>query len=212
VVLDGDLKREYQSFLQDHNRDRPDSDGRPDRDAAEIAQWAQQHDLPYFDDTVHFPDVRIEYEVDGRARHEDVEVLTPHYRGAHLAGRAKSGFRCYSAGGSGRSGGKVSVHPAEDLLSAGARGSVRRGRTDRVRRRSAVKKSGRSSPRQVAVRRPTRFEGGVSRTQSPTRTSDTFRISALAPHRRTELRHRPPTDDRWPCAASARRCGLRDEQ
>ena len=116
VVLDGDLKREYQSFLQDHNRDRPDSDGRPDRDAAEIAQWAQQHDLPYFDETVHFPDVRIEYEVDGRARHEDIEVLTPHYRGAHLAGRARCSFRCYSAGGSGRRGGGFGPRLAEDLL------------------------------------------------------------------------------------------------
>ena len=63
-----------------------------------------EHDLPYFDDTVHFPDFRVEYEVDGRERHEDVEILTPHYRGAHLSGRARCGFRCYSAG-SGRSGG-----------------------------------------------------------------------------------------------------------
>jgi hypothetical protein len=29
VVLEQDLKREYQEFLQDHNRDRADSDGRP---------------------------------------------------------------------------------------------------------------------------------------------------------------------------------------
>ena len=31
VVLEEDLKREYQEFLQDHNRGRTDSDGRPDR-------------------------------------------------------------------------------------------------------------------------------------------------------------------------------------
>ncbi|HET6496951.1 MAG TPA: hypothetical protein VFH61_16480 [Thermoleophilia bacterium] len=116
VVLEEDLKREYQEFLQAHNRDRPDSDGRPDRSDDEIERWAQEHDLPYFDEQVHFPDFRIEYEVDGRERHEDVEVLTPHYRGAHMAGRAKSGFRCYSTGGSGRSGGRLSVHLAEDLL------------------------------------------------------------------------------------------------
>jgi len=42
VVLDGDLKREYQSFLQDRNRDRPDSDGRPDRDAEEIVRWRRR--------------------------------------------------------------------------------------------------------------------------------------------------------------------------
>lgn len=31
-----DLKREYQEFLQEHNRNRSDSDGRPDRDGEEI--------------------------------------------------------------------------------------------------------------------------------------------------------------------------------
>ncbi len=117
VVLEEDLKREYQEFLQAHNRDRPDSDGRPDRDAREIERWAREHELPYFDDQVHFPDFRIEYEVDGSERHEDVEVLTPHYRGAHMASRARCGFRCYSAGGSGRNGGRTNVRLAEDLLS-----------------------------------------------------------------------------------------------
>jgi DNA-binding PadR family transcriptional regulator len=78
VVLEQDLKRDYQTFLQDHNRDRSDSDGRPGRDEEEIRRWAQDHELPYFDDRVHFPDFRIEYEVDGREHHQDVEVLTQH--------------------------------------------------------------------------------------------------------------------------------------
>lgn len=52
VVLEGDLKREYQEFLQAHNRDRPNSDGRSDRDAREIGQWARDHELPRFDDQV----------------------------------------------------------------------------------------------------------------------------------------------------------------
>ncbi len=107
VVLEQDLKREYQEFLQEPNRNRPDSDGRPDRDDNEIRDWAREHDLPYFDDQVHFPDYRIEYEVDGRERHEDIELFTPHYRGAHAASRAKTGFRIYvvaSRGGGGRSG------------------------------------------------------------------------------------------------------------
>ena len=34
VVLDHELKREYQEWLQERNRGRPDSDGRPDRDRA----------------------------------------------------------------------------------------------------------------------------------------------------------------------------------
>ncbi len=107
VVLEQDLKREYQEFLQEPNRNRPDSDGRPGRDDSEIRDWAREHDLPYFDDQVHFPDYRIEYEVDGRELHQDVELFTPHYRGAHAASRAKTGFRFYlvgSRGGGGRSG------------------------------------------------------------------------------------------------------------
>ena len=106
VVLEQDLKREYQEFLQEHNRGRPDSDGRPDRDEHEIRAWARDHDLPYFDGQVHFPDYRIEYEVDGRELHQDVELFTPHYRGAHAAGHSKAGFQIYvvgSRGGGGRS-------------------------------------------------------------------------------------------------------------
>jgi hypothetical protein len=61
VVLERELKREYQEFLQERNRDRADSDGRPDRGGRDVEQWAVEHDLPYFDDRVHFPDVRIEY-------------------------------------------------------------------------------------------------------------------------------------------------------
>ncbi|MEZ5289914.1 MAG: hypothetical protein R2745_02420 [Vicinamibacterales bacterium] len=106
VVLEQDLKREYQEFLQEHNRGRADSDGRPDRDEHEIRAWARDHDLPYFDGQVHFPDYRIEYEVDGRELHQDVELFTPHYRGAHAAGHSKAGFQVYvvgSRGGGGRS-------------------------------------------------------------------------------------------------------------
>lgn len=126
VVLDYELKREYQRFLQERNRGRAESDGRPDRTAEEIALWAVEHNLPYFDDQVHFPDVRIEYEdMDGRSRNEDVEVVTVHYRGAHAAAAAKSGFSRYSGssarisggGGSGRGRGGVPGRSlAEELL------------------------------------------------------------------------------------------------
>src|SRR5687767_11847956 len=46
VVLEPELKRDYQRFLQERNRERPDSDGRPDRSPEEIRDWAYEHDLP----------------------------------------------------------------------------------------------------------------------------------------------------------------------
>ena len=116
VVLDYELKSEYQRWLHERDRDRDDADGRPDRDEREIQAWALEHDLPYFDGQVHFPDVRIEYEeLDGRRDHEDVEVTTINYRGARGAAVARSGFSCYrgmsvritgSGGGGGRGGGR----------------------------------------------------------------------------------------------------------
>ena len=99
VVLDYELKRDYQSFLQARNRGREDSDGRPDRTPEEIQLLAYQHHLPYEDENVEFPACRIEYEDrDGRSREEGLEIVTPHYRGAHAAGAAKSGFTCYAIG------------------------------------------------------------------------------------------------------------------
>jgi hypothetical protein len=115
VSLDYELKREYQQWLHECDRD---GDGRPNREPDEIEEWARDHDLPYFDEQVHFPDLRIEYEeLDGRRDHEDVEVLTVHYRGGHGAAAARSGFTSYGGfsarigggkgggRGSGRSGG-----------------------------------------------------------------------------------------------------------
>ena len=96
IRLDHELKREYQTWLHERDRHRAGYDGHPDRTDAEIREWAREHALPYFDEQLHFPDLRIEYrERDGREEHEDVEVTTEHYRGAHAASVAQSGFSCY---------------------------------------------------------------------------------------------------------------------
>jgi DNA-binding MarR family transcriptional regulator len=124
VIVEHELKREYQRFLQERNRDRSDSDGRPDRTPLEIEDWAREHQLPTDDGSVQFPDVRIEYEhPDGRRDVEDVEVTTPHYRGAHAAGKAAAGFTRYRArggrlgGSSGRGGRRSSdITLAEEIL------------------------------------------------------------------------------------------------
>ena len=123
VVLDYELKRDYQRFLHERNRGKKDCDGRPDREPEEIARWAREHELPYDDGHARFPDERIEYEdQDGRSRHEDLEVVTSHYRGAHAGAAAKSGFTCYLSigcmvGGRG-GGGRRTAHPriAEELI------------------------------------------------------------------------------------------------
>lgn len=119
VVLEVDLRREYQEWLQEHNKGNPASDGRPDRDSREIEAWAREHDLPYIDDHVRFPDFRIEYERDGQERHEDVEVMSEHYRGAYAAAKGQAGFTCYVAGGArggGSGGAPFDPRVAEDFL------------------------------------------------------------------------------------------------
>ena len=117
VVLEVDLRREYQEWLQERNKGNPASDGRPDRDPREIEAWARDHDLPYIDEHVRFPDFRIEYEVDGHDRHEDVEVMSEHYRGAYAAAKGQAGFTCYVSGSAGGGGGApFDPRVAEDFL------------------------------------------------------------------------------------------------
>lgn len=117
VQLDRELKREYQRFLQERNRGDRDSDGRPDRSREEIEEWAHEHDLQYYDDQVHFPDVRIEYEdLDGDVRHRDIELTTEHYRGGHASSASRSGFAIYRSGGGGNGAAPFDPRVAEDFL------------------------------------------------------------------------------------------------
>jgi len=126
VVLEEELKSQYQRFLQKRNKGRGDGGGVPERDHDAIARWGREHDLPCHDGHVDFPDVRIEYDDrDGRRGVEDIEVVTPHYRGAHAAAKVSAGFSRYRAvgariggvSGSGRSGRGVDPHLAEEFLS-----------------------------------------------------------------------------------------------
>ena len=99
VVLDYELKSEYQKFLNRANRP-DDADLRTDRQA-----FADANDLQVVRDHLELPDLRIEYETpDGRLEHRDVELVTEHYSRGQLAGKARAGFACYRAAGSGRSG------------------------------------------------------------------------------------------------------------
>jgi len=107
----------YQTWLHERDRDRDHYDGHPDRNGREIEEWAHAHNLPYFDEQVHFPDARIEYEdADGRWDDVDVEVVTVHYRGAHGAAAARSGFSCYDGSSARVGGGSHLGGLAEELL------------------------------------------------------------------------------------------------
>lgn len=124
VVLDYELKRDYQRFLQANNRTHHRSTGRPDRSKEEVRSWAEAHGLPMVDDHVQFPDVRIEYEhADGREGHEDIEVATADYTRSQLAAKRAAGFTMHGSragrlgGGSQRGGGSpFDPHAAEGVL------------------------------------------------------------------------------------------------
>jgi hypothetical protein len=99
VVLDYELKRDYQQFL---NRA-----GRPEDSSLEedVHSFAGAHRLPVVDGHLELPDLRIEYEMpDGRLEYRDVELVTEHYSRAQLAGKSQAGFRLYRASGAGKLG------------------------------------------------------------------------------------------------------------
>jgi hypothetical protein len=101
VVLDYELKRDYQRFLNRNDRS-DDTSLEADRRA-----FAQANDLHVVDGHLELPDMRIEYETeDGRFEHRDVEIVTEHYSRGQISGKARAGFTCYRvAGGSTRAGG-----------------------------------------------------------------------------------------------------------
>jgi hypothetical protein len=103
VVLDYELKREYQTFLN-----RPDRPADTDR-ADDIEAFAAASGLPIVDGHLELPDLRIEYETaEGRLDYRDVELVTEHYSRGQLAGKSAAGFALYRAAGAGRGRGSSS--------------------------------------------------------------------------------------------------------
>ncbi len=103
------MKRDYQRFLHERNRGKKDVTAGPiesRRDcslgsgAPATLRGRRARALP---GRPHPAEDR-----DGHSRFDDLEIVTPHYRGAHAGAAAKSGFTCYLSFGSsvgGRGGG-----------------------------------------------------------------------------------------------------------
>lgn len=98
VVLDYELKAEYQDYV--HEQEQAGIDGDDARRA-----FAQEHELPFTDGHIQFPDVRVEYEnEDGGRACRDLELATEHYSRSRVGGKQSAGFRVYRAAGARLSG------------------------------------------------------------------------------------------------------------
>lgn len=87
VTVDAELKREIAKALA--GRERPT--------IAQKQEVAEELGLRIVNGKIQIPDVRLEVEhADGREEQRDLELVTEHYRRAHLAG--KTGCRCYVVG------------------------------------------------------------------------------------------------------------------
>jgi len=87
VVLDYELKRNI-------NRDiaRFGADARP--------EIAARHGLEVVGNKIPVPDIRIEYETrDGEMARVNLELVTEHYRGRHVADKVRAGFSLYTPRG-----------------------------------------------------------------------------------------------------------------
>ncbi len=88
VVLDYELKSVINSEM---NRGGSVSGEARDERRARLAQ---ELDLEVIEGKLPLPDLRIEYiDKNGERHHEDLEIVTRHYHGSHLAGKSSAGFK-----------------------------------------------------------------------------------------------------------------------
>ena len=94
VVLDYEFKSAINSEM---NRGGPVSGEARDERRAKLAA---ELDLEIVDGKLPLPDVRIEYiDAEGERHHVDIEIVSKHYRGAHLAGKSSAGFKLVNKDG-----------------------------------------------------------------------------------------------------------------
>jgi hypothetical protein len=91
VVFDYELSADYNRSV--HEREMAGVDSLEARRA-----FAEERQLPFTADHIHFPDVRIEYETaDGRTEYRDLEFATEHYSRSVVSAKVSAGFRVYRA-------------------------------------------------------------------------------------------------------------------
>jgi len=114
VVLDAELKAEYQTFL--HRPEKPAEATLEDDRAA----WAAAHDLLLVDDALQLPDLRVEYEnAAGEPCLQDIEFIS-RYPSSVVKAKARAGFVLYRRPGisyrQGRGGRPPDPHLFERLV------------------------------------------------------------------------------------------------
>jgi len=89
VVLDYELKKRVYHELAKLGSDRASAESK--------RTVAERHGLQLVRGKIPLPDVRIEYDTpDGERAGVDIELATSHYRGRHLAEKARAGFSIYA--------------------------------------------------------------------------------------------------------------------
>ena len=110
VVLEQDLKRDTRSSCRSTTATAPIATVDPAATRTKSANGRASTTYRTSMGKSIFLTTESSTKVDGRELHQDVELFTPHYRGAHAASRGKTGFRIYVVASRGR-GGRSGPHP-----------------------------------------------------------------------------------------------------
>jgi hypothetical protein len=111
IILDDELQaRAYRALHDAREADGPRGDD-PHKTIAAV------QGLHVEDGRFVFPDVRLEVEdLDGTIRTVDLEMVTEHYGRGHIGGKARAGFRMFSASSTGSGGGTPQDKPVRARL------------------------------------------------------------------------------------------------
>jgi hypothetical protein len=109
--LDDELRRRVNRELAQRAKEL----GRP-LGPDDVREVAKAHNVGYRDQSIEYPDLQLEVEMDDRSRATiNIEVVTGHYREADIQAKLDAGFLCYTAPGDGARMRGRSLELAEEL-------------------------------------------------------------------------------------------------